>query len=237
MVIRSLAFLPTLSAIASGCIGQAEQEPANGPICALLSGYKKKPLRQIKKAPSDASAKSILDQASNQTLTLDASTRNAGGNLRTHPLRATKVGSWADFIGNFCPFLPKLALHPATMNSAIDWLGPFCCLQLCGKMPWRIQMLLCSAAGPAWRWTDGEFCASSKRLPNARGLREVSAHTGCVTRTQHTAWSVVRPFIWCWLLWATPPLRLPAGICTRIRASRAPSSWWRDEERVWARMG
>ena len=53
-------------------------------------------------------------------------------------------------------------------------------------MPWRIQMLLCSAPGPARRWIDREFCASSKRLPNARGLREMSARTGCDTHATHS---------------------------------------------------
>ena len=33
------------------------------------------------------------------------------------------------------------------------------------------------------------------------GLREVSARTGCDTRTQRTAWSVARRFIWCRLPW------------------------------------
>ena len=34
---------------------------------------------------------------------------HAARNLDTHPLRATKVGSWADFIGDLAHFLPKLA--------------------------------------------------------------------------------------------------------------------------------
>ena len=38
---------------------------------------------------------------------------------------------------------------------------------------WRIQMLLCFAPGPARRWIDREFCGSSKRLSDARRLREV----------------------------------------------------------------
>ena len=59
--------------------------------------------------------------------------------------------------------------------------------------------------------------------------RWMSARTGCDMRTPHTAWSGARRFIWCRLPWATPPMRLPAGICTRVRASRAPSSSWRDE--------
>ena len=58
-------------------------------------------------------------------------------------------------------------------------------------MPWRIQMLLCSAAGPARRWIDREFYASSKRLPNARGLKEVSARTAA-TRARNT-----QPGAWC----------------------------------------
>ena len=33
-------------------------------------------------------------------------------------------------------------------------------------------MLLCFALGPARRWIDREFCASSKRLPNGQGLME-----------------------------------------------------------------
>ena len=56
------------------------------------------------------------------------------GNLRTDPLRATKVGSWADFSGNLAHFCPNSVLHRATMNSALDWLGAFCCLQPCGRI-------------------------------------------------------------------------------------------------------
>ncbi len=190
-------------------------------------------------------AKSNLDKPRTDTYrvrALDASTRNATETFVRSPRRATKVGSLGRFYRLLSPFLPKFA--PSSCHDELGARLGSDHSAACGHVARFAESgyrgesrCSCVRLRPARRWIDREFCALSKRLPNARGLREVSARTGCGTRTQHTAWSVVRRFTWCRLPWATPPLRLPAGTCTRVRASRAPSSSWRDEERVWARMG
>ena len=99
-------------------------------------------------------------------------------------------------------------------------------------------MLLCSAPGPARRWIDREFCALSKRLPNARGLMEVSVRTGYDTRTQHTSLERGAPIH---LVQATLG---HASVATTSRYLHArPSQVERRvhrgamKERVWAKMG
>jgi hypothetical protein len=58
-----------------------------------------------------------------------------------------------------------------------DWRGLFCCGRRCGatcRASVRPTTLtdLCSALAPVNRWTAREFCASSKRPPNAQPISD-----------------------------------------------------------------
>ena len=164
----------------------------------------------------------------------DVSRRTRRGNLRTHPLRATKVGSWADFSGNLAHFCPNSHPHRATMNSALDWLGPFCCLQPCGRIAESgyLGESRCSCVPLPDRQGAGSIASLRivQKAARRAGVEEgVSPHW---LRHAHATHSLERGspiHLVQGSLWATPPLRLPAGICTRDRASRAPRSSWRDE--------
>ena len=160
---------------------------------------------------------------------LEASTKERPRKSLYAPLRATKVGSLGRFYRQLRPFLPKLA-----PSSRHDELGARLARSiLLPAAMWQDLLsldALVNPDAPVFRSRTGKALDRSRVLRVVQEAAKRARVEGGVSprwlRHAHATHSLERgaPIH---LVQAT--LRLPAGICTRVRASRAPSSSWRDE--------